>query len=93
MRLQNKDRLEEKDIKSMVALFHEHELSLIPENEELQERYHPSDLFRRNMEIIIESQKKKFMAHMHRSGGNRGCFGNCTTTDDCKRNRMAGTLA
>lgn len=59
MRLQNKDRLEEKDIKSMVALFHEHELSLIPENEELQERYHPSDLFRRNMEIIIESQKKK----------------------------------
>lgn len=59
MKPQNRGRLEEKDIKSMVALFHEYELSLIPENEELRERYHPSDLFRHNMEAIIESQKKK----------------------------------
>lgn len=59
MKLRDRGKLEEEEIKSMVALFHEHELSLIPENEELQECYQPSDLFRHNMEEIIESQKRK----------------------------------
>ena len=58
MRPQNRDKLKEEEIKSMVALFHEHELSLIPENEELQEHYHPSDLFHHNIEAILEKQNK-----------------------------------
>ncbi len=59
MRQQDRDKMAEDELKFMVSMFHEYELSLIPENEELQERYHPSDLFHHNMESIIEGQKKK----------------------------------
>lgn len=58
MKLRDRGKLEEEEIKSMVALFHEHELSLIPENEELQERYQPSDSFLHNMDALIEKQGK-----------------------------------
>ncbi len=59
MKRKNKKKQEELEIKAMVSLMHEYELSLIPENKELQERYHLSDMFYRKMDKLMETQKKK----------------------------------
>lgn len=68
MRQKNKNSQEEEAMKSMVTLFHEYEMSRIPENEELKERYQLSDLFYHNMENIIGRQEKKERRRSMRRG-------------------------
>lgn len=50
---------ENQAIRDMVSLVHKYELSLIPENHELQERYQLSDVFYQKMERMIEGQERK----------------------------------
>lgn len=50
---------ENQAIRDMVSLVHEYELSLIPDNHELQKRYQLSDEFYQKMERMIEGQEKK----------------------------------
>lgn len=50
---------ESQAIRDMVSLVHEYELSLIPNDNELQERYQLSDVFYQKMERMIEGQEKK----------------------------------
>ena len=56
-----KDRnLQEEEIISLAMLIHEYEMSLIPENEKLQEQYQLSELFYHNMDNIIRKRQRKF---------------------------------
>lgn len=55
----DENRQENQAIRDMVSLVHEYELSLIPNDNELQERYQLSDVFYQKMERMIEGQEKK----------------------------------
>ncbi len=59
MRRMDEGRQESQAIKDMVSLVHEYELSRIPDNHELQQRYELSDVFYQKMERMIECQEKK----------------------------------
>ncbi len=50
---------ENQAVKDMVSLVHEYELSLIPDNNELRERYQLSESFYEKMEQMIKGQEKK----------------------------------
>ncbi len=50
---------ENQAVKDMVSLVHEYELSIIPDNNELRERYQLSESFYEKMEQMIKGQEKK----------------------------------
>lgn len=50
---------ENQAVKDMVSLVHEYELSIIPDNNELWERYQLSESFYEKMEQMIKGQEKK----------------------------------
>jgi hypothetical protein len=52
-------RQESQAFKDMISSVHEYELSLIPDNNELRERYLLSDAFYQKMDQMIEWQEKK----------------------------------
>ncbi len=58
MKRMDEKQQESQAIKDMVSLVHEYELSLIPDNNELRERYLLSDAFYQKMDQMIEGQKK-----------------------------------
>lgn len=59
MKRMDEKRQENQAMKDMVSLVHEYELSLIPDNNELRERYQLSESFYEKMNQMIQGQEKK----------------------------------
>lgn len=59
MKRMDEKRRENQVVKDMVSLVHEYELSLIPDNNELRERYQLSESFYERMNQMIQGQKRK----------------------------------
>lgn len=59
MKRMDEKRQESQAFKDMISSVHEYELSLIPDNNELRERYLLSDAFYQKMDQMIEWQEKK----------------------------------
>lgn len=59
MKRMDEKRQENQAVKDMVSLVHEYELSLIPDNNELRERYQLSESFYEKMNQMIQGQEKK----------------------------------